>query len=494
MADPAAHRERFTEGRLLVPLVTLAVPLVGTSLFQVVYQLTDTFWVGRLGQDAVSALSYAWPLLFLSISIAGGMTMAGTILVSQHTGAGNDERVGFVAGQTIALLTLLGLGCSLIGVAFAPWLLSLLGATPGTAVHRMAVAYTRTIFLGTVFLFVFFAFQALLRGYGDARTPLYLVGASVGLNVLLDPIFVLGFDANPLFAWLGAVPGIDGAGLQAWLYGWTGFTGWGVQGAAIATVVARAAATVVALGLLFGGRVGIHCRLADLRPALGTFRRIVALGAPVSVEQSTNAVAVTVLTALLAIVGDDVVAAYGIGNRFLTLIWLPAIGLGRAVDTVVGQNLGAEQPGRARRTVHLALVIVATILLAAGGLVVWFAEPIVAAFVEGENADAVVGHGATFLRIVGPTFAFMGCYHVINGAFHGAGSTRLSMLVGAFALWGMRAAIGAMLVLGFAMGAVGAWYAIAASHVVAAAVAGSCFLVVAWDRNVLAEQRATAAD
>lgn len=102
MSETAEQRERFTEGALLWPLLTLAAPLVATQLLQVLYNLTDTFWVGRLGADAVSALSFSWAVVFLLLSVGGGFTMAGTILVSQHTGAGNDDKVGHVAGQTLS--------------------------------------------------------------------------------------------------------------------------------------------------------------------------------------------------------------------------------------------------------------------------------------------------------------------------------------------------------------------------------------------------------
>lgn len=479
MTATSEQSERFTEGALLWPLLTLAAPLVGTQLLNVVYNVTDTFWVGRLGQDAVSAISFAWPVVFLLISVAGGIGAAGTILISQNTGAENDERVSHIAGQTVAFVSLASVALSVAGYLVAPQLLQLIGTTPGTAIHEMAVGYTRVVFVGLWFMFGFFIFQAVLRGWGDTKTPMYLMLGSVGLNVVLDPIFILGFSGNPLFAWIGA------EGLQASLLAATGFEGMGVTGAAIATVGSRALATVAGMYLLFSDRVGISLALADLRLELATVRKLVRVGAPLSVEQSTQALSVTVMTALVAIVGPNAVAAYGIGGRFGSIVWLPMVGMGMAVETVVGQNLGAGEKARARRTVYLASGILVGAFLVAGALIVAYAEPIVALFVTGADAPPVVDLGADLLRIVAPTYAIMATFHMMNGAFHGAGSTRLSMGLGLTTLWGFRAAVATTLIVGLGMGAVGAWYGIAASNVVSALAAAVFFYRGRWLDDVI---------
>src|SRR6056297_1568377 len=189
---------------MLKPLLVLSLPIVLSQLMQVGYNLADTFWVGRVGENAVSALSFSWPLVFLMISIGGGFTVAGTVLVAQNKGAGNDDRVDHVAGQTIAFVTLLSVVFSAVGYLVAPVLLPLIGTTPGTEVHALSVSYTRTIFLGVYFMFGFFIFQALLRGWGDTKTPMYLMAFGVVLNVLLDPFLIYGFTNNQLFEVLGA--------------------------------------------------------------------------------------------------------------------------------------------------------------------------------------------------------------------------------------------------------------------------------------------------
>ncbi|MFC6726632.1 MATE family efflux transporter, partial [Halobium palmae] len=295
----------LTDGELLKPMLVLAVPIVLSQMMQVAYNLADTFWVGRVGREAVAALSFSWPLVFLMISVGGGFTVAGTVLVAQNKGAGNDDQVDHVAGQTIAV------AFSVLGWFLSPHLLPLIGTTPGTVVHELSVEYTRTIFVGVFFMFGFFIFQALLRGWGDTRTPMYLMALGVALNVVLDPFLILGFQGNPLFGLVG----LDG--LQSALYAATGFSGMGVQGAAVATVVSRGIGAVVGFYLLFSGSVGIELSPRDLVLQRETVERIVRIGAPSSVEQSTRALGVTAMTALVA---------FSVLGWFLSPHLLPLIG------------------------------------------------------------------------------------------------------------------------------------------------------------------------
>ncbi len=482
MGDTSDERStKFTQGAILWPLLALALPLTATQLLQVAYNLTDTFWVGQLGAAAVKALSFSWPPIFLLVSVGGGMTNAGTILIAQNTGAGNDDHLGHVAGQTTAFVGLLSIVFSILGFVFAPQLLTAIGATPGTNVHELAVTYTRIIVLGMPFTFGFYVFMSLLRGWGDTKTPMYLMVFSVVLNIVLDPFFVLGFTGNPLFGWFGL------GGLQQSLFSITGFSGFGVTGAAVATVLSRGIAALVGFWLLFGGRVGLHLALADFRLNATTVEKILRIGVPGAIDQSTQSIAVIVMTALLATVSADAVAAYGIGTRFISLVWLPTVAMGMSVETVVGQNLGNGRRDRARRTVYIAVAILGVAFLVAGVLTFWFARPIVGLFITGPGSDAIISHGATFLRIVAPTWVIMAVYHMMNGAFYGSGSTRMAMGIAVTSLWGVRAIVALVTILVLGLGAVGAWDAIALSNLTAAVVGAFFFFRGRWLEDVLEE-------
>ncbi len=470
------------DGPLLKPLLTLSLPIVLTNLMQVGYNLADTFWVGRLGQAAVSALSFSWAIVFLVISMAAGFTVAGTVLVAQNKGAGKTDTVDHVAGQTIAFVVGLSVIFSAVGYLFTPELLGLIGAVEGTEEYLLSVEYTQTIFLGIPFVFSFYIFQGLLQGWGDTRTPMYLMAGGVALNVVLDPLLILGFQDNLLFEALGL------SGLQTTLYGWTGFAGFGVQGAAIATITARGLGAVVAIGLLLVGWVGLSPAPSDFLLERATVAKIIRIGAPASIEQSTRALGVTILTALVALTSQEAVAAYGIGNRLTSLVFLPALGLARGTETVVGQNLGAGQSDRARTAVTMALGVIVGLLSIVTIVSVWFAEPITAVFISGSESTAVVSSGAAYLRIVGLTFVFLGGFRVIQGGFRGSGSTRTAMGLSILSLVGFRVPPAYLFVTWLDLGATGVWYAIALSNVLILVVAGLWFRRGRWTDAVVTER------
>ena len=473
-----------TDGELFKPLLILSTPIVLSQLLQVGYNLADTYWVGRLGGDPVAALSYSWAIVFLIVSVGGGLTVAGTVLVAQYKGASDFTQSHHVAGQTLSFVTLLSLVLAVIGYVLAPYLIALVGATPGTDPHSMAVGYTRIIFVGVAFMFWFFIFDALSRGWGDTRTPLYLMLISVTINVVIDPFLILGFENNPVFAWVGLTS------LEASLLAATGFTGWGVEGAAVATVISRGFAAVIGLWLLFTGRVGLQPSLSDLWLDPGTVWKILDIGAPIAAEQGLRAGGIAALTAIIAIAGDDAVAAYGIVNRLSSLMFLPALGLARGTETVVGQNLGANQIARAKRAVYLSSGVVVGAFVVIIALAYPFAEPIVGFFlnVEAEGgvpAESVIEIGALYIWIAGPAYIFLGIFQIVLGGIRGSGSTRAAMVLSASELWVFRIPISYVLLVPVGMGIEGVWYAVAISYVGAALITGAWFLRGTWTENVI---------
>ncbi|WP_336136555.1 MATE family efflux transporter [Natronomonas amylolytica] len=470
-----------TDGDLFKPLLVLSAPIIGSQVLQVAYNLADTFWVGQLGADAVAALSYSWAIVFLMVSVGGGLTTAGTVLVSQHKGAGDFRQSHHVAGQTVSFVTLVAVAFAAAGYVAAPYLLALIGATPGTDPHTFATDYTRVIFLGVVFMFWFFIFDALMRGWGDTRTPLYLMAGSATLNVVLDPFFILGFVDNPLFAWTGT------EALQAQLFSLTGFEGFGVMGAAIATVIARFFPAGIGMYLLLFGDVGLSPEPSDFILKVDTVKKILDIGAPTGAEQGLRSGGIAAMTAIIALAGDDAVAAYGIVNRLASLLFLPALGFARGTETVVGQNLGARQPDRAKRAVLLASATVAGVFLVVVALAYPFAESITGVFLPpGEAAsETVIEYGAAYIRIAGPAYVFLGVFQITLGGFRGSGSTRTAMLLSVQELWVFRIPLSFVFITVLGWGVIGVWYAVAFSFVVSALTTGAWFLRGDWTDNVV---------
>ncbi len=449
-------------------MLRVAWPLVVIQLLQVMYNVADTFWLGRLSADAVGALSLAFPLVFLFISVGGGFTAAGAILVAQHTGASNaragedgetdpgfsvapDRAAGRVAGTTLGFVMLVSLVIGALGYLSVEPMLALLPANAATAtdVVPLAAAYMQVFFLATPFLFGFFVFVALMRGYGDTRGPLRVMAISVALNVVLDPVLI---------------------------FGWGPIDAYGIQGAAWATLLSRAVATVIGWYVLFGTSAGPDVRPPDLVPDLGIVRDVVKLGTPSALEQSGTAFAFVVLTAMVATFPPAVVAAYGLGNRLISLVFLPAMGLSQAVNTVVGQNLGAERADRAWRAVRAALSVVVVVMLPVTLFASLFPEVIVTVFLPPDAPDAgtTIEFAATYLRTAALMFAFTGVFEVGRGAFRGAGRTTTALVFSLIALWGVRVPATYYLVFEGGWGTTGIWWAVVFGDVVGAVI------VVAW--------------
>ena len=490
-SDAPIDEESITEGSLLRPLFRLAWPIVVIQLLQVTYNIADTLYLGRLSAEAVGAISLAFPLIFLLIAVAGGFTTAGAILVAQYTGADGDGSAGLVAGQTIFTVSVLSVFIGIGGYFYTRPALELLPSDADTAatVIPLAADYMEVIFAGIPLMFGFFVFSALMRGYGDTRTPMAVMFVSVLLNVLLDPFFIFGFDGNPLFEWLAAVPGVaalDPVALEATLLSATGVTGVGIQGAALATILSRGVATAIGIWVLFGTGYGPDVTLGHLAPDLDFIRDIFRLGLPSSVEQTTSALAMITLTAMIVTFSPPVVAAYGLGNRLISLVFLPAMGLGRAIDTMVGQNLGANRADRAGRAVKFAAGTGAGVMFLVAVVAVTFTEPIVGAFLgDVPDAPATISYAVEYVRIRSVEFAFIGVSQVILGAFRGAGNTKTAMVISILTLWVGRVASVAYLVFVAGWGETGVWVGMALGNVLGAAIGVAWFSRGTWtDRYI----------
>jgi putative MATE family efflux protein len=467
-----------TDGKLFKPLLFLSAPIVLSQTLDIVYYLVDLYWIGHLGANAVAAMSYSWPVIFLVLSIGLGLTTAGTVLVAQNKGSGRITHANTIAGGTVSFITVVSVILSIVGYALTPWLLTLVGTTPGTEPHTLAVQYTRITFLGLMPMFWFFIFDSLSRGWGDTRTPLALMGLSVFVNVLIDPIAIHGFVGNPVFGWVELQP------LEATLQAQTGFTGYGVKGAAIATVFSRSIAALLGLFILFSNRSGPDVTLETLRLRRTTLSDIITVGVPTAIEMGFRASGVAILTAIIAIEGDAAVAAYGIAEYLAALLFLPALGLARGTETTVGQNLGADQVTRAKHAVYLSAGIVVVVFVFAIAAAYPFAESIVSVFLavetSGESATSIIRNSAAYVWIVGPAMIFLGVFQVTLAAFRGSGNTKLAMALSVQELWMFRLPLSYVFLTWFEMGIVGIWYAIAVSYVISTLITALWFLRGTW--------------
>lgn len=413
---------------LLRQLLRLALPIAIGGVAQTSYQLVNAFWVGRLGADAVAVVSVCFPVNLVIVSLASGMALAGSIMVAQHHGAGNKGEVVHHAAQTLTSVVILGVFLAVVAYLAAPTILKLLGS--GVSIFTDSVNYLRVTLFGTVFVFLSSAYQSILRGIGEARAPLRIIFAAVVTNAMLDPLLI---------------------------FGWGPVAAHGVAGAAVATIITQCLAAIAGLWLMLRPRFGLSLAIADLKPRWSAISSMYRLGIPASVEQTMQALTVTVMTVLVARYGNVALAGYGMAFRLLTFSIIPIFGMGTATAVMVGQSAGGGNSERARRITLAAAGFNALFMAMVAVALLTASRTIVSVFVPTD--PELVRSAAGILQILALSFPLAGINMALSGAFRGAGKTFVAMLMTLCGIWVVQLPSAYLLSTYTALGEAGLWWA-----------------------------------
>ena len=454
---PRDRQKLFLEGSIGRALVRLAIPIVLGNVLQTGYQLTDAFWVGRLGAAAVAAVSVSFPVTFLVIALGAGLAMAGATLSAQYMGAGRQDMVNHVAAQTMMMVAVTSVFLGAAGYLLAPYLLELLGVAPD--VYSGALGFMRVAFVGIIFVFLYAMFQALMRGVGQTRMPLLIVTGAVTLNFILDPLFIFGWGPLPAH---------------------------GVVGAALATLVTQALAATLGIVVFLRGRHGIQLAWRGLRPDLPYIKRAFFLGLPGSIELSARGMGPMAMSFLAASFGTLTIAAYGVGTNVLQFLTIPAMGLSMAVSTLVGQNMGAGNIERAARVTVLGAAAGFVLLSLAGILAFLFAPAIVAFFVPGD--PQVIAQGARFIRIMSLAWGGIGLQLCIVAAFRASGNMLMAMVIALVSQWMFQFPLAYILSKHTVLQAAGLWWSFPIANIGVAIVSVCWFAHGGWKKTRLTEE------
>jgi putative MATE family efflux protein len=450
------RQKLFLEGPIMRALVTLAVPIILGNVLQTGYQLTDAFWVGRLGAASVAAISVSFPVTFLVIALGAGLAMAGATLTAQYMGAGRQDMVNHVAAQTMLMVAFSSIVLGALGFVLSPYLLLLLGVAPD--VFAGALGFMRVSFVGIIFVFMYAMFQALMRGIGQTRIPLYIVLGTVLLNFILDPLFIFGW---------GPVPGL------------------GVMGAALATLVTQALAAAIGIAIFLRGRHGIQLAWRGLAPDFAYIKRAFFLGFPASIELSTRALGLMVMSFLVTSFGTLTIAAYGVGSTVLQVVTIPAMGISMAVSTLAGQNIGAGNIQRAARATVLGTAFGFGALTLAGIVAYFVAPNIVGFFIPG--APDVINEGAAFIRTMCLAWGCIGIQLSIVATFRASGNMLIAMVIALVSQWLIQFPLAYVLSKHTSLQAHGLWWSFPVTNILVALVATGWFINGSWKKTRLTE-------
>jgi putative MATE family efflux protein len=416
----------LTRGELHQAIWYLAPAMMLETGIMNVAQVLDTYWVGRLGSAALAAVTISITVRWVLSSMANGLGTGGMAVVARRIGARNQEAAEHAAWQTI----LLGLSASLVlgvlGLAVAKPLLTLLGVD--AEVLPLGLAYLRVAFGGLFTLILGFIINAILRGAGEARLSMRVLFLSTATTVVLEPALIFG---------LGPLPPL------------------GVLGSAWAYVLGFGAGLSWQVIILVRGRARIRINLRDLRPDLPLMARIIGIAVPSTVQMTLRASSRLAIVALVGLYGTFATAAYGVANRLLLIALIPCFGLGNAASTLVGQNLGAEQPDRGERSAWWVSAYAGGYMAVAAAALTMFAPALISLF---DPTPQVVALGTECLRVVAWSMIASSVGAVLARGFDGAGNTVPAMAINLISLWGMEIAVAFGLSRWLGLGVTGVWW------------------------------------
>jgi putative MATE family efflux protein len=442
-----SHRGEYTDGPIGRAILLLAIPMVLELVLESVFAIVDVFFVSRLGADAVATVGLTESMLTFVYAIALGLGTGATATVARRVGERDPDGAARAAVQAIALGLFIAVPLGLAGFWFARPLLTLMGATPEVLEHSSFAAIVLG-FNGVIMML--FLINAVFRGAGDAAVAMRVLWIANAINICLDPCFIFG---------LGPFPEL------------------GVTGAAVATTTGRGTGVLVQLYLLSrgGGRIAIRREHLRLDPPVMLNMLRLSGSAVFQILVATSSW--VFLIRILASFGSAAVAGCTIAIRIVLFVLLPSWGLSNAAATLVGQNLGANQPERAEASVWRAAFYNVAFLAVVGVVFVTLADEIVAGFTSDPAIAPIAVQG---LRIISAGFPFYAAGYVLTQSFNGAGDTVTPTLINVLCLWMGEIPLAYVLARPLGFGPPGVFWSIAIAFSVMSLVSAAVFRRGRW--------------
>ena len=439
----------FTTGPILPALIILAIPMILEMSMEALFAIVDTFFVAKLGAAPVAVVGLTESVLALIYAVGVGLSIGATAMVARRVGEKDLEGAARTATHAVYLGLFVSVVMGIIGVIFAPDIFRLLGAEQ--EVIDIGLPFMRLMYGSCGVIVFLFLLNGIFRGAGDAAIALRVLVIANGLNIILDPLLIFG----------------------VWI-----FPELGVTGAAFATVIGRGVGVAYAAYLLFGrsnGRLDIRREHWRFDPKL--LWSMVSIAGPAIIQFLVTTATWSVLVTIVAKFGSVAIAGYQIGLRVFIFLLLPIVGLANAAATLVGQNLGAEKPDRAERSVWIAGGWAAGILGVLGLGFIFFSTQVVSIFTTDPE---VAAYGSDCLRIIGYGYAFYGLAIVTESAFNGAGDTWTPTYINLAVLWAFEIPLAWLLSKHYGYGPQGVFWAITISFSIWTVVAALLFKRGKW--------------
>lgn len=395
--------KNLTRGSMTANLLTFAMPFLLANLIQAMYGAVDLWVVGKFGgagEDSVAAVANGGEVMHLVMSFIMGLTTGATVLIGRYFSSGDKRNTSRCIGMVLSFSLLVSVFVTAVLVLLAPFFVWAL-RVPENAVAG-TVEYLAICSWGVVFIIGYNALAAIFRGLGNSMAPLVFVGISCFCNIVGDVLLV-----------------------AQW--------GMGVRGAAIATVISQALSTFLALAFLWKGKFGFKFALPNFRINWNLVWQYLKVGIPIGLQSILIGLSFLFIVSIVNAMGGEnsaPAAGYGIVNRLNGFAMLPAMSFAMALSALTAQNMGANKPVRAIKTLWVAIGYTWTAGLIFFALLQLFPEQLVGMFIDPESkgADEVIRNGVLYARSFSFDYILVPIVFCTNGFFNGCGRSFFSMM------------------------------------------------------------------
>ena len=448
----------YTKGSIRGAIILLAIPMILELSLESVFAVVDMYFVSHLpaphNKVAMATVGLTESVVALIYTIAIGLSTAATAVVSRRIGEKNPEAASHAGAQSILLAILSAIVLSIAGIVFAPDVLRLMGAQP--EVIKEGAVFTRIMLGGSVIIILLFLINGIFRGAGDAAIAMRSLWIASIINIFLCPMLIMGYGPFPEL---------------------------GLKGAAIATTIGRGVGVIYQCYYLFGGKGTIKIKWPHFKWDKPLIKHLFEVAWPATFQFFIQSGSWIILAWLVSDTGGtNASAGYQVAIRNVVFFILPAWGLSNAAATLVGQNLGANQPERAERSVLLTTKYNALFMAGVMLLFLFFSAPIISIFT---HEPEVHRFGTEALQIIGAGYIFYGIGMVMIQALNGAGDTKTPTWINIFGFWLFQIPLALVLSKVMGMGPRGAFIAIPAAESVLALVAWYYFKKGKWKKVIV---------
>lgn len=427
----------------------LSIPMILEMIMESLFAVVDVYWVSRLNDnDAVATIGLTESVLTLVYSVAIGLSMGATAMVARRVGEKDFAAASIAAVQALYIGVGLSIVISFVGIFYSEDILRLMGASEALITNNSG--YTRWMLSGNIVIMLLFLINAVFRGAGDASLAMRSLWLANILNILLGPVFIFGF---------GPIPAL------------------GVEGAAIATTIGRGTGVLYQLYHLLGNKGTIKLNRNNFQFRFDIMKKLVQVSAGGMMQFVIGSASWIFLVRIMADFGSSAVAGYTIAIRLIIFAILPAWGMANASATLVGQNLGAQQPDRAEKSVWRTAFLNMIFLSSVGLIFILFAKPILSFFTTDPE---VLRNGIQCLQIVCLGYAFYAYGMVISQSFNGAGDTKTPTIINFVGFWLFQIPLAYTLATVLSIGTPGVYAAISIAESAMAIAATIIFRKGKW--------------